>query len=209
MLAETLDNDYTHHLISLLHPQLMGPNCVNIRVFIPWSLTSRLSVSGSNDDCQHQWGWFRLQKMSPGTSGSVQQGVRGGPRAVCQPPDHGLRHPHPRHLPPLPPVHCQGGPGVRESRHLQVRSSSIRRSFWSRSLLCDSLHGYLCQDWHENCYVWNTTSGGTVILLGWKSIDFILKDPDQGQRDSVRERHHVLQGERCHSSSIQGGWLWC
>ena len=45
----------------------------------------------------------------------------------------------------------------------------------------------------------------TIIHL---IIDIILvPDPDQGQRDGVRERHHVLQGEGRHLSRGQRGRL--
>ena len=34
-----------------------------------------------------------------------------------------------------------------------------------------------------------------------------LADPDEGQRDGVRERHHVLQGQGRHLSGVQRGRL--
>ena len=37
--------------------------------------------------------------------------------------------------------------------------------------------------------------------------DFISKDPDQGQRDSVRQRHHVLQGGQCYPRRGKRGRL--
>ena len=36
---------------------------------------------------------------------------------------------------------------------------------------------------------------------------FVIADPDQGQRDGVCERHHVLQGEERHSRRGQRGRL--
>ena len=86
--------------------------------------------------------------------------VRGGPGAVRQPADHGLRPPHPRHLPPQPPVHGQGGAGVRASRHLPPRPPPVGRRLGARRLLRDPLHGHLRQDRHENCYLRDSPSGG-------------------------------------------------
>ena len=35
----------------------------------------------------------------------------------------------------------------------------------------------------------------------------LCSDPDEGQRDGVCERHHVLQGEGRHPRRLQGGRL--
>ena len=50
-----------------------------------------------------------------------------------------------------------------------------------------------------------------LIWLAKKYLEFlthfIIADPDQGQRDGVCERHHVLQGEERHSRRGQRGRL--
>ena len=63
-----------------------------------------------------------------------------------KPTDPGFSAPNHRHLPPVPPLHRQGGPGVRARRHLQARQAPVRRRLWARGLLRDPLHGYVCQD---------------------------------------------------------------
>ena len=70
-------------------------------------------------------------------------------------------------------------PGVWESSHLQTRKIVARRSSRTWSVLHDSLCGYSCEDWSENCYIWDTTSRGTTIAFPFQpfansSILFIL-----------------------------------
>ena len=50
----------------------------------------------------------------------------------------------------------------------------------------------------------STTSFSTHPGLG---LDSFVADPDQGQRDGVCERHHVLQGEGCDLCRGQRGRL--
>ena len=50
--------------------------------------------------------------------------------------------------------------GVWESGHLPAWSPSYRRCTRSGSVLHHSLCGYLWKDWHENCYLWDTSPGG-------------------------------------------------
>ena len=69
--------------------------------------------------------------------------VRGGARAVQLPAHHRLVHPDRGHAPLLPPLHHQGGPGVREGRHLQAGQVVVGGSQGTRCLLCHSVSGYL------------------------------------------------------------------
>ena len=97
------------------------------------------------------------------------RGVQRGPGSMC-PHDHPHLGPHHLRLPPpLPPVRGEGGPGVRESRHLQTGPAAVRRSPGAGSLLHHSLCGCLREDWYENSDVWRSATRSKSGMFNGKS----------------------------------------
>ena len=86
--------------------------------------------------------------------------LRGGAWHLCSGHDSWLLVPHPRLPPALPDVRGEGGPGVRESRHLQTGSAADRRSPGAGSLLHHPLCGYLREDRYEIPNFRDSTSRG-------------------------------------------------
>ena len=92
------------------------------------------------------------------TDNSLMFSLWRGTRSLQLPHDHHILPSHHRHTSPVPPLHYQGGPGVRESRHLQTGPTAVRRSPGAGSLLHHSLCGCLREDWYENSDVWRSAT---------------------------------------------------
>ena len=65
---------------------------------------------------------------------------------------------------------------------------------------------HLREDRHENSNLRDSSTRSKKDDLDYKNINSFL-DPDQGQRDGFRERHHVLQGGQRHPRRGQRGRL--
>ena len=103
-----------------------------------------------------------------------------------RPRPHPHRHCHHHHA-LMRQIHL----GIRESGNLPSWSSLIRRSPRSRGVLHHPLRGHLREDRHENFNLRDPPTG----------------DPHQGQRHRLRQRDHVLQGERRENSSTRKKYL--
>ena len=65
------------------------------------------------------------------------------------------------HLPPiLSLLRGEGGPGVRESRHLQTGPAAVRRSPGTRGLLCHPLCGCIREGGPQDKHLRDPPAGG-------------------------------------------------
>lgn len=87
----------------------------------------------------------------------------GGARHLRPHHDHRISPAHRGLPPPLPPLRGEGGPGVREGRHLQAGPAVDRRSSGSGGLLHHSLCWYLREDWLENSDLRDPSTGGIIL----------------------------------------------
>ena len=117
------------------------------------------------------------------TDNSLMFSLWRGTRSLQLPHDHHILPSHHRHTSPVPPLHYQGGPGVRESRHLQTGPASVRRSPGAGSLLCHPLCGCLREDRSENINLWDPPPRGNITkfvtkpsLTSLHSLQILTKD---------------------------------
>ena len=145
--------------------------------------------------------------------------VRGVSDAVRAPADAGLVPADPGHAAAVaallhqggagvtsntvsPSLSCRSNAGVRTCRHLPARSSSDGRGEGSGRVLHHPVCRHLPEDRHEDRHLRDPATGGQLrklveinSMITGSSDTADVADPDQGQRDGVCERHHVLQGE--------------
>ena len=106
------------------------------------------SVRINNNKCQNNK--LIIAQLSAQTDQAWFIRVRGGPGTVRYVHDCPLPRPHRPHPPSLPLLRGEGGPGVREGRHLQAGPAADRRSQGAGGLLCHPLCGCLREDRSEN-----------------------------------------------------------
>ena len=116
------------------------------------------SVRINNTKCQNKK--LIIAQLSAQTDQAWFIRVRGGPGTVRYVHDCPLPRPHRPHPPSLPLLRGEGGPGLRESRHLQTGPTVDRRSPGARGLLHHSLCGCLWEDRYEESDIWNSPAGG-------------------------------------------------
>ena len=85
--------------------------------------------------------------------------LRGGSQPVWPAADGDVGAAHHLHHALLSLLHREGGPGVRESRHLQTGPAGLGRSPGAGSLLCHPLPRCLREDRHENVNLRCSPSG--------------------------------------------------
>ena len=86
--------------------------------------------------------------------------------------------------------------GVREDSHLPPGPDPDRGGAGAGGLLHHPLRGHLRGHRHEGTELLRAPAGGgeISICLFVPPRSIIMSDPDEGQRDGVRECDHVLQG---------------
>ena len=113
------------------------------------------------------------------TDNSLMFSLWRGTRSLQLPHDHHILPSHHRHTSPVPPLHYQGGPGIRESRHLQTGPASVRRSPGAGSLLCHPLCGCLREDWSENINLWDPPPRGDITKFVKPDLPWPLSTLDR------------------------------